>query len=154
MEILGPRPAAWLGIAGCLFWAIGCAPYAAPSSERVDRVPAGQYHVTISENRTGGERYNAVLFEAEAATVMLDAPAVERRPDASPDDYQAAMRSGVVLYEIRAVSGTIQAYLMVPPRTRVRVWDQPGKRGALVVTVSDFAGVPESGSGGGGGGGM
>jgi len=39
------------------------------------------------------------------------------------------MRSGFVVYENPGIAGTVQAYLRVPPHARVRVWDQPGKRG-------------------------
>jgi hypothetical protein len=43
----------------------------------------------------------------------------------------------------------------VPSQARVRVWEQTGKGGALVVTVSDVENMPEmSGGGAGGGGGM
>jgi hypothetical protein len=149
MDMLRPRLTLLLSIAGGLFWGMGCASYAPLTSERVARVPAGHYQVTISESHAAGQRYNAVLFGTETATVILDAPTVERGPGASPEDYEAAMRSGFVVYEIRGIAGTVQAYLMVPPHARVRVWDQPGKRGGLVVTVSDVSTVPESGGGGG-----
>jgi hypothetical protein len=154
MDILRPRPTLLLSIAGCLFWGMGCASYTPLASERVDRVPAGHYQVIFSENRTGGQKYNAVLFEAETASVTLDAPTVQRASGTTPDGYQAAMGSGYVVYEIRGMAGTVQAYLVVPAHARVRVWNQPGGRGGLVVTVSDFSSVPESGGGGGGGGGM
>jgi hypothetical protein len=154
MDILRPRVTLVLGVAACLFWGMGCASYVPLTSERVDRVPAGHYQVIISGNSSSGQRYNAVLFEAETASVILDAPAIQRRGDATPDDYQGAMLSGFAVYEIRGIAGTVQAYLMVPQHARVRVWDQPGKRGGLMVTVSDYSSVPESGGGGGGGGGM
>jgi hypothetical protein len=152
MNILRPRVTLLLGVAGCLCWAMGCASYVPLTSERVDRVPAGHYQVIVSEGPSGGQRYNALLFEAETASVILDAPAVQCRSDATPDDYQGAVLAGFVVYEIRGIGGTVQAYLMVPPHARVRVWEQPGKRGGLTVAVSDFSSVPESGSGGGGGG--
>ena len=152
MDILRPRVTLWLSVAGYLFWGMGCASYVLLAFERVDRVPAGHYQVIISENPSGAQRYNAVLFEAESASVILDAPTVQRGRGATPDDFQAATRSGFVVYEIRGIAGTVQGYLMVPPQARVRVWDQPGRRGGLVVTVSDFSSVPESGGGGGGGG--
>jgi len=46
----------------------------------------------------------------------------------------------------------VEAYLLASPRARVRVWDQPGHDGALVVTLSDATSEPEMGGGGGGGG--
>jgi hypothetical protein len=151
MDILRPRVTLSLSVAACLVWGMGCASYVSVTSERVDRVPAGHYRVIISENPSGGQRYNAVLFEAETASVILDARTVQRGGDRTPADYEAAMRSGFVVYEIRGIAGTVQAYLMVPPHAQVRVWDQPGKRGGLTVTVSDFSSAPESGGGGGGG---
>jgi hypothetical protein len=150
MDILRPCVTLLLGVTGCLFWVMGCASYVPLTSEPVDRVPAGHYQVIISENPSGGQRYNALLFEAETASVVLDAPALQRRRDATPDDYQGALLSGFVVYEIRGIAGTVQAYLVVPQHARVRVWGQPGKQGGITVTVSDFSSVPESGSGGGG----
>lgn len=150
MDILRPRVTLLLSVA---VWAMSCASYVPVASERVDRVPAGHYRVISSENLSGAQRYNAVLFEAEAASVILDAPAAQRGRDASPDHYQAAMRSGFAVYEIRGTTGAVQAYLMVPPHAQVRVWDQPRKQGGLMVTVTDFSREPEMGGGGGGGGG-
>jgi len=63
------------------------------------------------------------------------------------------MRPGAVVYEIRDTAGKLHGYLMVPPQARVRVWEQTGKGGTLVVTVNDVGSTPETGGGGGGGGG-
>jgi hypothetical protein len=62
------------------------------------------------------------------------------------------MRPGFIVYAIRGSSGAVEAYLLTSPRARVRVWDQPGRPGALVVTLSDATSEPEMGGGGGGGG--
>src|SRR5262249_45782018 len=58
--------AAPLSLAGCLLLATGCASsYASLAPERVDAVPAGAYHVKVSENRGAGPGSAAVLREEE-----------------------------------------------------------------------------------------
>ncbi len=154
MDILPSRLALWLSIGACLAWVVGCATHTSPlSPARIDLVPGGQYHVRVSESLGTGQKYNAVLFETETASVVLDVPTVERGSDAPAGDYQAGMRPGAVVYEIRDTAGKVHGYLMVPPQARVRVWDETGTRGVLMVTVSDVGSVPETGGGGGGGGG-
>jgi len=145
--------AARLSLAGCLLLAAGCASsYASLAPERVDAVPAGAYHVKVSENRGAGQGYAAVLLEKETSSVVLDSPMVDRGNATGADPFKAYMRPGFVVYAIRGNGGTVEAYLLVSPRARVRVWDQPGHAGAVVVTLSDATSEPEMGGGGGGGG--
>jgi hypothetical protein len=154
MNIRPSRLALWLSTAACLAWVMGCATHTSPlSPSRIDSVPGGQYHVRVSESPGAGQKYNAVLFETDAASVVLDVPTVERGSGVPARDYQAGMRPGAVVYEIRDAAGKVHGYLMVPPQARVKVWDGTGARGVLMVTVSDLGSVPEGGSGGGGGGG-
>jgi len=154
MDIRLLRFARLLSVAGCLAWSVGCV---AQSSSllpaRVDGVPGGTYHVRVSEHPATGQKYDAVLFETDAASVTLDVPTVDQGRGASTRDYQAGMRPGAVVYEIRDTAGKLHGYLMVPPQARVRVWEQTGKGGTLVVTVNDVGSTPETGGGGGGGGG-
>ena len=144
-----------LSLAGCLLLATGCASsYASLAPERVDAVPAGAYHVKVSENRGAGAGYAAVLLEKETSSVVLDSPMVDRGNATGAGPFQAYMRPGFVVYAIRGNGGTVEAYLLASPRARVRVWDQPGHDGALVVTLSDATTEPEMGGGGGSAGGM
>jgi hypothetical protein len=83
----------------------------------------------------------------------LDVPTVDQGRGVAAGVYQAGMRPGAVVYEIRDTAGKVHGYLMVPSQARVRVWEQTGKGGALVVTVTDVENMPEMGGGGGGGGG-
>ncbi|HEV8225419.1 MAG TPA: hypothetical protein VGQ74_00350 [Methylomirabilota bacterium] len=154
MNIRFPRLAGWLGIAGCLACFVGCAGQSSSLlPARVDGVPGGTYHVRVSEHPATGQKYDAVLFETDAASVTLDVPTVEEGRGASAATYQAGMRPGAVVYEIRDTAGKVHGYLMVPFQARVRVWEQTGKGGALMVTVSDVGNMPEMGGGGAGGGG-
>src|SRR6266511_942479 len=154
MDISPSRLARWLSIGTSLAWALGCATHAPPlSPARIDRVPGGPYHVRVPESPGTGQKYEAVLFETDTASVVLDVPTVEWGSDAPAGGYQAGMRPGAVVYEIRDTAGKVHGYLMVPPQARVRVWDETRERGVLVVTVSDVGSVPEAGGGGGGGGG-
>ena len=154
MDIRLPRLAGWLGIAGCLACFVGCASQSSSLlPARVDGVPGGTYHVRVSEHPATGQKYDAVLFETDAASVTLDVPTVDEGRGASAATYQAGMRPGAIVYEIRDTAGRVHGYLMVPFQARVRVWEQTGKGGALVVTVSDVENMPEMGGGGGGGGG-
>ena len=153
MNIRPSRLALWVSTAACLAWAMGCATHISPlSPSRIDGVPRGQYHVRVSESPGAGQKYSAVLFETDTASVVLDVPTVERGSGAPARDYEAGMRSGAVVYEIRDTAGKVHGYLMVPPQARVRVWDGTGAPGVLMVTVSDLGSVPEGGGGGGGGG--
>ena len=155
MNIRVPRFARWLSIAGCLIWSVGCATHPSLLPARVDGVPGGTYHVRASEHPATGQKYDAVLFEIDAASVTLDVPTVDLGRGAAAGYYQAGMRPGAVVYEIRDTAGKVHGYLMVPSRARVRVWEQTGNGGALVVTMSDVENMPEmGGNGGGGGGGM
>jgi len=72
---LRPRLTLWLGIAGGSLLGHGlCCPMR-PSPPSVWPVcPPGNYQVTVSESHAAGQRYNAVLFGTETATVILDAP--------------------------------------------------------------------------------
>jgi hypothetical protein len=143
-----------LSLAGCLLLATGCASfYTSLAPERVDAVPAGTYHVKVSEDRGAGQGYAAVLLEKETGSVVLDSPMVDRGNATGAGPFQAYMRPGFVVYAIRGNGGTVEGYLLASPRARVRVWDQPGHAGALVVTLSDATSEPEMGGGGGGGGG-
>ena len=153
MNIRFTRLARWLSIAGCLAGSVGCATQPSLVPARVDAVPGGTYHVRVSEHPATGQKYDAVLFETDAASVTLDVPTVDQGRGAAAGVYQAGMRPGAVVYEIRDTTGKVHGYLMVPAQARVRVWEQTGK-GALVVTVSDVENMPEMGGGGGGGGGM
>jgi hypothetical protein len=149
-----PGLARWLGIAGCLVWSAGCASQSSSLlPARVDGVPGGTYHVMVSEHPATGQKYDAVLFETDTASVTLDVPTVDQGRGAPAAVYQAGMRPGAVVYEIRNTAGKVHGYLMVPSQARVRVWEQTGKGGALVVTVSDVENMPEMGGGGAGGGG-
>lgn len=138
-----------LAVACCVFGGVACATYAGVTPERVDRVPAGQYRVVVSETHAGSHQYSAVLFNLATPLVRLDLPAVERNGVASPDDYAALIEAGFVVYEIRGDSGAAQAYLLVPPHARVTVWSRPGRRSGPVVTVTDLPGAPEAAGGGG-----
>ena len=154
MDIRLPRLAGWLGIAGCFACVVGCASQTSSLlPARVDGVPGGTYHVRVSEHPATGQKYDAVLFETDAASVTLDVPTVDEGRGASAATYQAGMRPGAVVYEIRDTAGKVHGYLMVPFQARVRVWEQTGKGGTLVVTVSDVGNMPEMGGGGAGGGG-
>jgi hypothetical protein len=141
-----------LGIVGWLCSIAGCA--SSPASlapARVDRVPVGTYHVVVSEDRTGIQRYQAVLLEKDPASVVLEGPTVERGTATGAGDYQAGMRPGFVVYEIRGSSGAVHGYLLASPGARVRVWERPGRENAVVVTVTDVSSGPEMGGAGGGG---
>jgi hypothetical protein len=141
-----------LGIVGWLCSITSCASSSVSlAPARVDRVPPGAYHVTISEDRTGTQRYQAVLFEKEQASVVLEGPTVDRGTATGADDYQAGLRPGFVVYEIRGNSGAVHGYLLASPGARVRVWERPGKESALVVTVIEVSTGPEMGGAGGGG---
>src|SRR5215470_10442768 len=142
-----------LWLTGWLLLTAGCASsYTSLAPERVDAVPAGAYHVKVSEDRGSGQGYAAVLLERETSSVVLDSPMVDRGDATGAGPFQAYMRPGFVVYAIRGNGGTVEAYLLASPRARVRVWDQPGHDGALVVTLSDATSEPEMGGGGGGGG--
>src|SRR5262244_1960746 len=142
-----------LGIVGVLCSCAGCASsYTSLAPERVDAVPAGAYHVKVSEDRGNGQGYAAVLLEKETSSVILDSPMVDRGNATGAGPFQAYMRPGFVVYAIRGNGGTVEAYLLTSSRARVRVWNQPGHDGALVVTLSDATSEPEMGGGGGGGG--
>ena len=145
------RCAQLLGMACWLIGIVSCATSVPLTPQRVDRVPAGRYHVMVSEDRTGAHRYNALLFETETAAVTLDLPTVERAGVAGPEDSPAALQAGFVVYEIRGTSGAVLAYLMVPARARVMVWNQPGKEDGPVVSVTGLPTAPESSGSGGGG---
>ncbi len=142
-----------LWLTGWLLLTAGCASsYTSLAPERVEAVPAGAYHVKVSEDRGSGQGYAAVLLEKETSSVVLDAPVVDRGNATGAGPFQAYMRPGFVVYAIRGNGGTVEAYLLASPRARVRVWDQPGHDGALVVTLSDATSEPEMGGGGAGGG--
>ena len=126
---------------------VGCATYAPLTPERVDRVPAGHYHVAVSELRAGSHEYNAVLFNLAPAAAAFDLPTVERDGAATPDDYAAGFQAGCVVYAVRGAAGTVTAYLMVPAQARVTVWSRPGRQDGLVVTVTDLPGTPEAAGG-------
>lgn len=134
-----------------LFGIVSCATSIPLTPQRVDRVPAGRYHVTVSEDRTGTHKYNALLFETAMGAVTLDLPTAQLGGVARPEDYPAVSHAGFVVYEVRGASGTVQAYLMVPAQARVTVWNQPGKEGGPVVSVIGLPSPPESAGGGGGG---
>jgi hypothetical protein len=142
-----------LFLTGGLLLAAGCASsYTSLAPERVDAVPAGAYHVKVSEDRGAGQGYAAVLLEKETNSVAVDSPMVDRGNATGAGAFQAGMRPGFIVYAIRGSSGAVEAYLLTSLRARVRVWDQPGRPGALVVTLSDATSEPEMGGGGGGGG--
>ena len=151
IDVFRPRCAQVLGVTCCLIGIVSCATSVPLTPQRVDRVPAGRYHVTVSEDRTGIHKYNALLFETATAAVTLDVPTAELGGVASPEDYPAVLQAGFVVYEIRGASGTVQAYLMVPVQARVTVWNQPGKEGGPVVSVIGLPSSPESAGGGGSG---
>ena len=138
----------------CLFGIVGCASFVPDTPQRVDRVPPGRYHVTVSEDRTGTFKYSALLFETTPAAVTLDLPAVEPAGMARPEDYPAVLQAGFVVYEVRGPSGTVQAYLLVPAQARVTVWKQTKEKGGLVLSVIGLPTTPESAGGGGSGSGM
>ena len=141
-------------LAGGLMLAAGCASsYSSLVPERIDAVPAGAYHVKVSEDRRTGQGYAAVLLEKETSSVTLDSPTVDGGSATGADAYQANMRGAFIVYAIRSSTGTVEGYLLASPRARVRVWDQPGHPGALVVTLDDATTEPEMGGGSGGGGG-
>ena len=146
-----PRYAQVLGVTCCLIGLVSCAASVPLTPQRVDRVPAGRYHVTVAEDRTGIHKYHALLFETAAAAVTLNLPTAEPGGTARPEDYPAVLQAGFVVYEVRGASGTVQAYLMVPAQARVTVWNQPGKEGRPVVSVIGLPTTPESAGSGGGG---
>ena len=142
-----------LGVTYCLFCVVGCVIFVPLTPERVDRVPAGRYRVMVSEDPTGVRKYNALLFEMVSASVTLDLPTVKPGGTASPEDYPTALQAGFVAYEVRAASGAVQAYLLVPAQARVTVWSQPKREGGLLVSVIGLPTTPETaGSGGSGSG--
>jgi hypothetical protein len=151
IDAFRPRCAQVLGVTCCLIGIVSCATSVPLTTQRVDRVPAGRYHVTVSEDRTGIHKYNALLFETATAAVTLDLPNAEPGGVARPDDYPAVLQAGFVVYEVRGTSGTVQAYLMVPAQARVTVWNRPGKEAGLVVSVIGLLVTPESAGSGGGG---
>ena len=153
MDIFRPSFVRLLGVLGWLLGGVGCSTYAHLTPERVDGVPAGQYHVVVSENSGGGQRYGAVLFNLEPRAVTLDLPTVEPGGVATPDDYASVLQNGFVVYAVRGASGTMLAYLMVPAQARVTVWRRSERQGGAVVTVTDRPSAPEAAGGGGGGGG-
>jgi hypothetical protein len=153
MDVFRPSFVRLLGLLGWILGSVGCSTYAHLTPERVERVPAGQYHVVISENRGGRQGYSAVLFNRETRAVTLDLPTVEAGNAATPDDYAAVQQAGFVVYAVRGASGTVLAYLMVPAQARVMVWSRPERQGGAVVTVTDRPSAPEAAGGGGGGGG-
>jgi len=150
MDILRPRFVRFVGVACCVLGSVSCATYARLIPERVDRVPAGHYHVVVSENRAGSQQYNAVLFNLAPPAVTLDLPTVDRGGVATPDDYAAAFQAGLVVYAVRGASGTVTAYLMVPAQARVTVWSRTGGDSGPVVTVTGLSGTPEAAGSGGG----
>jgi hypothetical protein len=145
-----PRRAQVLGVMCGLFGVVSCATSVPLTPQRVDQVPAGRYHVTVSEDRTGTHKYNALLFETATAAVTLDLPTAEGGV-ARPEDYPSVLQAGFVVYEIRGASGTVGAYLVVPGQARVTVWNQPGREGGRVVSVIGLPSTPESAGSGGGG---
>jgi hypothetical protein len=107
----------------------------------------------VSEDRTGVGKHNALLFQMVNASVTLDLPTVESGGVAGPEDYPVALQAGFVAYEIRAASGAVQAYLLVPAQARVIVWSQPKGNSGLLVSVIGLPTTPETaGSGGSGSG--
>jgi hypothetical protein len=151
MDSLRPRCAQVLGVTCCLFGIVSCATSFPLTPQRVDQVPAGRYHVTVSEDRTGIHQYNALLFETATAAVTLDLPTAQPGGVARPEDYPAVLQAGFVVYEVRGASGTVQASLMVPAQARVTVWNPPGKEGGTVVSVIGLPSTPQSAGSGGGG---
>ena len=151
MDSLRSRCAQVLGVTCCLFGIVSCATSVPLTPQRVDRVPAGRYHVTVSEDRTGIHKYNALLFETGTAAVTLGLPTAEPGGVARPEDYPAVLQAGFAVYEVRGAAGTVQAYLMVPAQARVTVWNQPGKKDGSVVSVIGLPSTPEAAGSGGGG---
>jgi hypothetical protein len=150
MDILRPRFVRFVGVTCGMLGSVSCTTYAPLTPERVDRVPAGHYRVVVSENRSGGQPYNAVLFNLGTPAATLDLPTVERGSVATPEEYAAVFQAGFVVYVVRGSSGAVTAYLTVPAQARVSVWSRPGKESGPVVTVTHLPGTPEaSGSGGG-----
>jgi len=153
MDIVRPSFVGSLGVVCWLLGSVGCSTYAHLTPERVAEVPAGEYHVVVSENRGGRPGYSAVLFTRETPAVTLDLPTVEPGGVATPGDYASVFQAGFVVYVVRGASGTVLAYLMVPAQARVTVWNRPERQGGAMVTVTDRPSAPEAAGGGGGGGG-
>src|SRR5262245_66268309 len=108
-------------LAGFFLLAAGCASsYTSLAPERVDAVPAGAYHVKVSEDRGAGQGYAAVLLEKETGSVVLDSPMVDRGDATGAGPFQAYMRPGFVGYAIRGNGGTVGAYLLASPGDRSR----------------------------------
>jgi hypothetical protein len=150
MDSFRPSFVRLLGVLCCILGSVGCSTYVPLTPERVDGVPAGQYHVVVSENRGGRPGYSAVLFNRETRAVTLDLPTVEPGGVATPEDYASVLQAGFVVYAVRGASGTVLAYLMVPAQARVTVWSRPERQSGALVTVTDLPNAPEaSGSGGG-----
>ena len=139
-------------LAGCLFIAAGCAPYALLRSRVVAQVPPGEYNVSVAEDPTGSRQVTAVLFEATRAMVTLDLPGLRHVGPARSGDYGYLLRAGFVVHEVRGTDGAVTGYVMAPGRAYVMLWERE-PRGGVVVTVTGLSNVPESGGGGGGGGG-
>jgi hypothetical protein len=150
MDILRPRFVRLAGVMCGIVGSVSCAPYAPLTPERVDRVPAGHYHVAVSEHHAGSQSYDAVLFNLETPAVTLDLPTVERGVVGTPEDYAALFEAGFVVYAVRGASGTVAAYLMVPAQARVAVWGRPGRQSGPVITVTHLPAAPEAAGGGGG----
>lgn len=144
------RGAQTLVVTCCLIGIVSCATTVPRTPQRVDGVPPGRYHVTVSEDRTGVHKYNALLFQTTPAAVTLALPSAEFGGLATPEDYPADLLAGFAVYEVRGVAGTVQAYLAVPAQARVTVWNQPGKEGGPVVSVIGLPTAPESAGSGGG----
>ena len=150
MEILRRQLVRWLGVVCGMVGGVACALYAPLTPERVDRVPAGEYHVAVSEDRAGSQAYNAVLFSLATPAVTLDLPTVDRAGAGTPEDYAALVQTGFVVYAIPGSLGAVAAYLMVPAQARVAVWNRPGMQGGPVITVTHLPGPPEAAGSGGG----
>src|SRR5215470_11601376 len=94
MRVLRSSLAA-LFLTGSLLLAAGCASsYTSVAPERVDAVPAGAYHVKVSEDRGAGQGYAAVLLEKETNSVVVDSPMVDRGNSTGAGAFQAGMQSG------------------------------------------------------------
>ncbi|HXA95660.1 MAG TPA: hypothetical protein VN323_08870 [Candidatus Dormibacteraeota bacterium] len=136
-----------------LLGVVGCASPVLLTPERVEQIPPGRYDVLAAHRLGGGLDYAAVLFQTwEENHVALAMPGVERRSAAGPAEFVNGRAAGFSAYELRDAANAVRGYLLLPPRSSVRVWDRAAQH-ELVIMVDSLDGAYQGGGGGGGTGG-
>jgi hypothetical protein len=79
-------------------------------------------------------------------------PGVERRSAVGPAEFVSGRAAGFSAYELRDAANAVRGYLLLPPRSSVRVWDRAAQH-ELVIMVDSLDGAYQGGGGGGGTGG-